>query len=61
MFYFISILETILAKIPIDCPIVVVGDFNVNMLTNTSQSMTLKNIMNGCGFKNILSFEATTI
>jgi len=34
--YFISILKTILKKIPIDCPTIVIGDFNVNMLTNTS-------------------------
>jgi len=53
--YLISILETILAKIPIDCPIVVIGDFNVNMLTNTSQLMTLQ-IMNECGFKNLFFF-----
>ncbi len=58
--YFISILETILAKIPIDCPTIMIRDFNVNMLTNMSQSMTLQNIMNGYGFKNFLFSEATT-
>jgi hypothetical protein len=34
--YFISILKTNLEKIPIDCPIIVIGDFNVDMLTNIS-------------------------
>jgi hypothetical protein len=53
LFYFISILETILEKIPIDYPIIVIGDFHVNMLTNTSQSKTLQN-MNKYKFKNII-------
>jgi len=53
LFYFISILETILEKIPIDYPTIVIGDFNVNMLTNTSQSKTLQN-MNKYKFKNII-------
>ncbi len=38
LFYFISIFKTILEKIPIDYPSIVIGDFNVDMLTNTSQS-----------------------
>jgi len=53
LFYFISILETILEKNPIDYPTIVIGDFNVNMLTNTSQSKTLQN-MNKYKFKNII-------
>jgi hypothetical protein len=39
----------------------VIGDFNIDILTNTSQSMTLQNIMNENGLKNFLSFEITII
>jgi hypothetical protein len=39
----------------------VVGDFNVDTLTNTSQSMTLQNIMNENGFKSFLFLEITAI
>jgi hypothetical protein len=53
LFYFILILETILENIPIDCPTVVIGDFNVDMLTSISWSKKLQNIMNKCRFKNI--------
>jgi len=38
--YSISILETILKKIPVDYPIVIIGDINVGMFTSMSQSMT---------------------
>jgi hypothetical protein len=48
-------------KNPIDCVTIVTGDFSVNTLTNTSQSMILQNIMNKYGLKTFLSFEITTI
>jgi hypothetical protein len=48
-------------KNPIDCVTIVIGDFSVNTLTNTSQSMILQNIMNEYGSKTFLSFEITTI
>jgi hypothetical protein len=38
-----------------------IGDFNVNMLTSTSQPMTLQNIMNKYGFKNNLPFKTKMI
>jgi len=46
-------------KNPIDCVTIVIGDFSVNTLTNTSQSMILQNIMNEYGSKTFLSFEIT--
>jgi hypothetical protein len=59
--YFISILKTILKKNPVDYPIVMIGDINVDMFTSMSQSTTLQNIMNKYGFKNILPFKTTII
>ncbi len=32
---FISILETTLKKIPTNCPTIIVGDFNIDMLIDT--------------------------
>jgi hypothetical protein len=40
--------------------IVIIGDFNIEMLTNTLQSMELKQIMNKYGLQ-LVSFEITTI
>lgn len=57
--YFISILETILKKILVEYPIVMIGDINVDMFTSMSQSITLQKIMNKYGFKNILPFKTT--
>jgi len=59
--HFISIVENILKKNRIDYPIVMIGDFNVDMFTSTSQSMTLQKIMNKYGFKNIIPFKTTII
>ncbi len=44
--YFTSILETTLKKIPINCPIIIVGGFNIEMLTKPSQSIILQKFMN---------------
>ncbi len=58
--YFISILKPILKKTLTNCPIVIIGDFNIEMLTNTLQWMELKKIMNKYGLQ-LVSFETTTI
>jgi hypothetical protein len=50
--YFISLFKTILKKIPIHCRTIVIGNFNVDTLINTSQSMISQNIMNEDGFRN---------
>ncbi len=39
-----------------DCPTIIIGDFNINMLTNTLQSMELQKY----GLK-LVFFETTTI
>jgi hypothetical protein len=44
--FFISILENIVTKILTNCPTIIIEDFNINMLTNTIESSTLKNYMN---------------
>jgi hypothetical protein len=43
-----------------NCPIITIGDFNIDMLTNTSQSTTLQNFMNIYDFKIVLH-KSTTI
>ncbi len=43
--YFISILKTILQKLSMDCPTIIIKDFNIDMVKNTLQSMELKNLM----------------
>jgi hypothetical protein len=43
--FFISILENIVTKIPTNCPTIIIKDFNINMLTNTIESITLQNYM----------------
>ncbi len=52
--WFISILDIILKTIPTNCLIVIIDDFNINMLTHTSQSTTLQNFMNIYDIKIIL-------
>jgi hypothetical protein len=43
-----------------NCPIITIGDFNIDMLTNTSQSTTLQNFMNKYDIKIVLH-KSTTI
>ncbi len=43
-----------------DCPTIIIGDFNVNMLLKTSKSTMLENFMNKYKFE-IIIFECTTI
>jgi hypothetical protein len=57
--FFISILENIITKIPTRCPSIIIKDFNINMLTNTIESITLQNYMNTHGF-HITFIENTT-
>jgi hypothetical protein len=57
---FISILENIVIKIPTNCQTIIIRDFNINMLTNTIKSTTLKNEMNTHGF-HITFIESTTL
>jgi hypothetical protein len=33
-------------KIPMDCPTIIIGDFNIDMLTNTLQSMEQQTFTN---------------
>jgi hypothetical protein len=47
---FISILENIITKIPTRRPTIIIKDFNINMLTNIIESITLQNYMNTHGF-----------
>jgi hypothetical protein len=57
--FFISILENIVTKVPTNYPIIIIRDFNINMLTNTIESITLQNYMNTHGF-HITFIENTT-
>jgi hypothetical protein len=57
--FFISIIKNIITKIPTNCPTIIIGDFNINMLTNTIESITLQNYMNTHGF-HITFIESTT-
>jgi hypothetical protein len=49
-FFFIFILESIVTKIPTNYPTIIIGDFNISMLTNTIESITLQNYMNTHNF-----------
>jgi hypothetical protein len=40
--FFISILKNIVTKIPTNYSTIIIEDFNINMLTNTIESSTLK-------------------
>jgi endonuclease/exonuclease/phosphatase family metal-dependent hydrolase len=43
-------LNNIVTKIPTNYPTIIIGDFNINMLTNTIESITLQNYMNTHNF-----------
>ncbi len=58
--YFCCILETIIKQMPSNVPMIIIRDFNVDILTETCQSTTLCNFMNTQKI-NILFFEYTTI
>ncbi len=57
--FFISIFKNIVTKIPTNCPTIIIGDFNINMLTNTIESITLQNYMNTHDF-HIIFIQNTT-
>jgi hypothetical protein len=42
--YFNSILESILKYMLLECPTIIIGDFNIYMLRKTSESLTLQNL-----------------
>jgi len=52
--YFTSILETTLNNIPINCPTIIAGNFNIDMLTKPSQSIILQKFMNNISLLDIL-------
>ncbi len=56
--FFISVLENIITKIPTNYPTTIIEDFNINMLTNAIESITLQNYMNTHGFH--ITFIACT-
>jgi hypothetical protein len=58
--FFIYILENIVMKILTNCPTIIIEDFNINMLTNTIESSTLKKYMNTHNF-HITLIESTTL
>jgi hypothetical protein len=60
MSYFNSILENIIQKMPSHCPIVIIGDFNINFITKTNQSSTLQAFMNKYNLK-LTFIESATI
>jgi endonuclease/exonuclease/phosphatase family metal-dependent hydrolase len=43
--HFINFLQTNLYKNPKNCPTIVIGDFNINMLTKMYESLALQNLM----------------
>jgi hypothetical protein len=47
-----SILKNIVQKMPSHCPIVIIGDFNVDFLTKKNRSSTLQAFMNKYKFIN---------
>jgi hypothetical protein len=49
-----------LINIPLNCPTIILRDFNVNMLVKTSKSTMLNFFMNKYIFE-IIIFECTTI
>jgi len=53
--YFYCILETIIKQMPQNVPTIIIGDFNVDILTKTCQFMTLHNFMNTQKFKLLFS------
>jgi len=57
--FFISILKNIVTKIPTNCPIKIIRDFKINMLTNTIELKKIQKYMNTHGF-HITSIENMT-
>ncbi len=57
--YFVFILKSIFQKVPMDCPTIIIRDFNINMLTNTLQSTKLQNFMDKYGLQ-LVFFETIT-
>ncbi len=57
---FCYILETIIKQMPQNILMIIIEDFNVDILTKTCQSITLCNFMNTKEIK-LLFFEYTTI
>jgi hypothetical protein len=57
---FNSILETILKYVPKDFPIILIGEFNIDILKKTPQSTKFQNLMEKYNLKFILS-KSTTI
>ncbi len=58
--YFCCILKTIIKQMPQNVSMIIIEDFNIDILTKTCQSMILCNFMNIQKFK-VLFFEYTTI
>jgi hypothetical protein len=58
--YFCCILKTIIKQMPQNVSTIIIEDFNVDILTETYQSMILRNFMNIQKFK-VLFSECTTI
>jgi hypothetical protein len=58
--FFISTLENIVTKKFTNCQTIIIGDFNINMLTNTIESITLQNYMKTHSF-HITFIESTTL
>jgi hypothetical protein len=61
--YFISSLlsrEPIVQKTPTDCRTTIIGNFKIDIITHTLQSMELQKTMNKYDLK-LVSFETTTI
>jgi endonuclease/exonuclease/phosphatase family metal-dependent hydrolase len=57
--HFNYMLETFIHKMPSNCPIVIIGDFNIDLLTNTIQSTTLQAFMKKYNFKLTFSKSIT--
>jgi hypothetical protein len=58
--HFNSIIKNIIQKLPSHFLTIIIGDFNINFLTKTNQSLTLQEFMNKYNLK--LNFiENTTI
>ncbi len=57
--YFNSILHSILKDMTLNCPIIIIGDFNINMLIKTSESLALQNLMNKYNLKLYFSRSST--
>jgi hypothetical protein len=49
--HFINFLQTNLYKIQENCPTIVIGDFNINMIMKMFESLALQNLMSQYNFK----------